>query len=575
VATSAQENTSLKGANYRGSFAESTRVTFGVNMRFRFTIPGLIGIRINLKNVFDPAGRVLTRHVAWAALACVPLLPMGLSSQGRRSQKPVPAKRESGSELAGQWKVQTSHDEMTDSLQLSVYADADGAIRVSYQNVVPRLSIQCRSSELAIAFYVGGPSHDDEIDLRFDDGEVLNLEMIRSTNLRWLFVANFGDHDVMDILKRISQARRLRVRFTPYVESPVTFAFDVRGLKPLLSRLERAGCRTTKPISVERSDSAAPDVAASEPAEVATTDGLTVRSDGVEFPFPGYLNNVVRQIALNFKPRNPSAPSKAEVRFLIHPDGSVSDLTFVRRSGNFSFDLEAQGAVETSSSIRAFGPLPSGFRGGVLPVVFGFGRSAATDQAQKRQTYFEFQVEKPADVLQDSPKPTYPSALESSGLSGEVQAQFVVNSEGKVDMDSFKVLKSTNELFTQVVRNVLPRMRFSPAQIDGRAVNQLVQRSFQFEVPHSAPEEVRDYPPTLRDLFIPPMPVPRSVKTVHMAAYFDVDEKGNSTLLSFTALPDTIYSKRVAEVLKGLRFRPGVRADGTPKRDTVDVHFIF
>jgi protein TonB len=102
------------------------------------------------------------------------------------------------------------------------------------------------------------------------------------------------------------------------------------------------------------------------------TDVATVRSDGIEFPFPGYLNNIVRQIALNFKPRNPAARLKAEVRFLIHRDGSVSDLNFIRRSGNFSFDLEAQGAVEAASSAHAFGPLPVGFTDDVLPVVFSF-----------------------------------------------------------------------------------------------------------------------------------------------------------------------------------------------------------
>jgi protein TonB len=102
------------------------------------------------------------------------------------------------------------------------------------------------------------------------------------------------------------------------------------------------------------------------------TDVATVRSDGIEFPFPGYLNNIVRQIALNFKPRNPGARLKAEVRFLIHRDGSVSDITFIRRSGNFSFDLEAQGAVEAAASAQRFGPLPDGFTDDVLPVVFSF-----------------------------------------------------------------------------------------------------------------------------------------------------------------------------------------------------------
>jgi periplasmic protein TonB len=113
----------------------------------------------------------------------------------------------------------------------------------------------------------------------------------------------------------------------------------------------------------------------------------------------------------------------------------------------------------------------------------GTGSGVVGGIANTNQTYFEFQVEKPAEMLAESPKPKYPSVLESSGIAGEVQAQFVVNSSGKADMDSFKVLKSTNELFTQAVKNVLPRMKFSPAMIGGKPVNQLVQQMFQFAVP--------------------------------------------------------------------------------------------
>ena len=113
----------------------------------------------------------------------------------------------------------------------------------------------------------------------------------------------------------------------------------------------------------------------------------------------------------------------------------------------------------------------------------GTGNGVVGGIANANQTYFEFQVEKPAEMMQDSPKPKYPTVLESSGIAGEVQAQFVVRSDGKADMDSFKVLKSTNELFTQAVKNVLPRMKFSPAMIGGKPVNQLVQQAFQFAVP--------------------------------------------------------------------------------------------
>jgi len=85
----------------------------------------------------------------------------------------------------------------------------------------------------------------------------------------------------------------------------------------------------------------------------------------------------------------------------------------------------------------------------------------------------------------------------------------------------------------------------------------------------------KDYPPTLRDLFLPPLPAPPSVRGFHLIAWFDVDEKGNSKLLGFNPSPDRSYNRQLGDVLRSLRFRPGVHADGTPMRDTVDVQFIF
>lgn len=105
------------------------------------------------------------------------------------------------------------------------------------------------------------------------------------------------------------------------------------------------------------------------------TDVATVRTEGIEFPYPGYLNNIVRQIALRFKPPNPQAALRAEVTFLIHRDGSISSFRFLSRSGMYAFDLEAQGAVDAAASARAFGPLPTGFSDDVLPIIFSFDPS--------------------------------------------------------------------------------------------------------------------------------------------------------------------------------------------------------
>ena len=100
-------------------------------------------------------------------------------------------------------------------------------------------------------------------------------------------------------------------------------------------------------------------------------DVASVKVQGIAFPFPGYLENITRQIALNFKPR-PGVGLRAEVSFLIRRDGSVSDLRLVSRSGVYAFDLECIGAVEAVGQRRSFGVLPSGFRDDVLPVVFSF-----------------------------------------------------------------------------------------------------------------------------------------------------------------------------------------------------------
>ena len=103
------------------------------------------------------------------------------------------------------------------------------------------------------------------------------------------------------------------------------------------------------------------------------TDVATVSTGGMEFPYPGYLENIVRQIALRFKPSSRGA-LRAEVTFMIQRDGTVplSSIRFATRSGVFSFDLEAQGAVESAANARAFGALPPGYPDDVLPVTFRF-----------------------------------------------------------------------------------------------------------------------------------------------------------------------------------------------------------
>jgi len=95
--------------------------------------------------------------------------------------------------------------------------------------------------------------------------------------------------------------------------------------------------------------------------------------------------------------------------------------------------------------------------------------------------YMEFQVEKPVEKI-GGDSPEYPSALRESGVEGQVLAQFVVNESGRAEMGTLKILNSSNPQFTAAVKNALPRMKFSAAQIGGKKVQQLVQMPFQFHL---------------------------------------------------------------------------------------------
>ena len=95
--------------------------------------------------------------------------------------------------------------------------------------------------------------------------------------------------------------------------------------------------------------------------------------------------------------------------------------------------------------------------------------------------YFDFQVEVPAKPRAGR-GPEYPKLLRDAGVQGQVLTQFVVDSKGRVDMRTFKVLKSDHELFSDAARAALADMQFDPATIGGRGVSQLLQTPFKFSI---------------------------------------------------------------------------------------------
>jgi TonB family protein len=78
--------------------------------------------------------------------------------------------------------------------------------------------------------------------------------------------------------------------------------------------------------------------------------------------------------------------------------------------------------------------------------------------------------------------PFYPTAMLNERREGEVLFQFVIDTTGRAEMPTLRLLKSTNPQFALACRQALPNMSFIPAEADGHKVRELVQLPFHFRL---------------------------------------------------------------------------------------------
>ena len=107
-----------------------------------------------------------------------------------------------------------------------------------------------------------------------------------------------------------------------------------------------------------------------DPASKVGGEGLDVHMAGDEFPYPEYLENIIRQLNRYF--RWTGANLTAQVGFEIMRDGTVRGIRVQKKSGNINFDLEAISAIEQAGKRGAFGPLPKGWVNDRLAISFRF-----------------------------------------------------------------------------------------------------------------------------------------------------------------------------------------------------------
>jgi TonB family protein len=121
----------------------------------------------------------------------------------------------------------------------------------------------------------------------------------------------------------------------------------------------------------------------------------------------------------------------------------------------------------------AEGGVADGVVGGTGPVTMDAIFEATTDVAG-----FE-----PAIVLVQ-PMPQYPTALASVGLEGRVTVEFVIDTTGKVERGSVKVIESTQPAFEAAAGSAIVGSLFRPARLRSTNVRQLTRQSVRFVATH-------------------------------------------------------------------------------------------
>src|SRR3989454_2775869 len=92
------------------------------------------------------------------------------------------------------------------------------------------------------------------------------------------------------------------------------------------------------------------------------------------------------------------------------------------------------------------------------------------------------------DVVQEKPEllshppPAYPPLLQQAGIEGRVMVQAIIDTTGRVEPNSARVVESANPGFDQPAKNVVLRSLFRPGRVDGRAVRVLVALPIAFKI---------------------------------------------------------------------------------------------
>ena len=95
---------------------------------------------------------------------------------------------------------------------------------------------------------------------------------------------------------------------------------------------------------------------------------------------------------------------------------------------------------------------------------------------------FDAQLDQPVSRHPSAGAPDYPPDLLARHVEGYVTAEFTVGPDGRADSTSLAIAEATHPAFAEALRAAMPRLRFIPAEHQGRRVSQRVRQSYIFKI---------------------------------------------------------------------------------------------
>ena len=89
------------------------------------------------------------------------------------------------------------------------------------------------------------------------------------------------------------------------------------------------------------------------------------------------------------------------------------------------------------------------------------------------------EVDDPVDILMPG-RLVYPAVLERAGVTGRVVVEFVVDTLGRAEPRTLRVVSSSHPAFDQAARDAVLGTRFRPARARGLPVRQLARQQLSF-----------------------------------------------------------------------------------------------